>query len=121
MVSEEWERKLNLLKRRSQRLYQKISNPQGEETRIDDYVMELNKWVRERFKEPRQKWQEPQVLIKGTNHSDDGITYAEFKLNFFVDDIKLENGRRGDRVSSQIYQEVLQYLKSKSVNDINIA
>lgn len=121
MVSEEWERKLNLLKRRSQRLYQKISNPQTEETRIDDYVMELNKWVRERFKEPRQKWQEPQVLIKGTNHSDDGITYAEFKLNFFVDDIKLENGRRGDRVSSQIYQEVLQYLKSKSVNDINIA
>ncbi|NMG09632.1 mechanosensitive ion channel domain-containing protein [Brasilonema sp. UFV-L1] len=120
MVSEEWERKLNLLKRRSQRLYQKFSNPQNEETRIDDYVMELNKWVRERFKEPRQMWQEPQVLIKGTNHSDDSITYAEFKLNFFVDDIKLENGRRGERISSQIYQEVLQYLKSKKVNSSNV-
>lgn len=116
MISEDWERKINLLKRRSQRLYQKISNPQGEETRIDDYVMELNKWFQERFKEPRQKWQEPQINIKGTNHSDDGITYAEFKLNFFVDDIKLENGRRGYCVSSQIYQEVLQYLKSKNLN-----
>jgi MscS family membrane protein len=112
MISEEWERKINLLKRRSQRLYQKISNPQSEETRLDDYVIELNKWLQNRFKEPRQKWQDAQVLIKGTNHSDDGITYAEFKLNFFVDDIKLENGRRGDRVSSQIYQEVLHYIKA---------
>lgn len=115
MISEEWERKINLLKKRSQRLYQKISNPQSEETRIDDYVMELKKWLGERFKEPRQKWQEPQILVKGTNHSDDGITYAEFKLNFFVDDIKLENGRRGDRTCSQIYQEVLHYLKITSV------
>lgn len=111
LISEEWERKIHLLKRRAQRLYQKISNPKSEETRIDDYVMELNKWLRERFKETRQKWQSPQILLKGANHSDDGVVYAEFKLNFFVDDIKLENGRRGDRVSSQIYQEVLHYLK----------
>lgn len=117
MISEEWDRKINLLKRRSQRLYQKVSNPQNEETRIDDYVMELNKWFRERFKEPRQKWQEPQVLVRGTDHSDDGIVYVKFKLNFFVDDIKLENGRRGDRVSSQIYQEVLHYLKGHAVKN----
>jgi MscS family membrane protein len=116
MISEEWERKINLLQRRSQRLYQKISNPEREETRIDDYVMELNQWLKERFKEPRQKWQDPQILVKGTNHSDDGIIFAEFKLNFFVDDIKLENGRRGDRTSSQIYQEVLHFLKMTSVN-----
>ncbi|AFZ26172.1 small-conductance mechanosensitive channel [Cylindrospermum stagnale PCC 7417] len=119
MISEEWERKINILKRRSQRLYQKISNPRSEETRIDDYVMELNEWFQKRFKEPRQKWQEPQIIIKGTNHSDDGVTYVEFKLNFFVDDIKLENGRRGERVSSQIYQEILEYLKSKNVNLAN--
>lgn len=117
MISEEWERKINLLKRRSQRLYQKISNPQGEETRIDDYVIEFNEWLRQRFKESRQKWQEPQVLLKGTNHSDDGLIYAEFNPNFFVDDIKLENGKRGERVSSQIYQEVLQYLKLQKVNN----
>lgn len=115
MLSEEWERKINLLKRRVQRLYQKISNPQQEETRLDDYVMQLNKWLRERFKEPRQKWQEPQVLLGGTEH-DEAYIYIKFKLNFYVDDIKLENGRRGDRVSSQIYQEVVQYLKSSNAN-----
>ncbi|MEH1837979.1 MAG: mechanosensitive ion channel family protein [Nostoc sp.] len=53
ILTEEWEHKINLLKRRVQRLYQKISNPQSEETRLDDYVMELNRWLRERFKEPR--------------------------------------------------------------------
>lgn len=118
IVSEEWERKINLLKRRVQRLYQKISNPQREETRLDDYVTELNQWLRQRFKEPRQKWQEPQVLVTGIENSD-GLTYVQFNLNFFVDDIKLENGRRGDRVSSQIYQEVVQYLKSTSATELS--
>ncbi|MEH2068260.1 MAG: mechanosensitive ion channel domain-containing protein [Nostoc sp.] len=117
IITEEWERKINLLKRRVQRLYQKISNPQSEETRLDDYVMELNRWLRERFKEPRQKWQEPQVLIKGIENSD-AITYVQFNLNFFVDDIRLENGRRGDRVSSQIYEEVVRYLKYSTTEAI---
>ncbi|MBU7586660.1 MAG: mechanosensitive ion channel family protein [Nostoc sp. TH1S01] len=119
LISEEWERKINLLKRRVQRLYQKISNPQSEETRLDDYVMELNKWLLERFKEPRQKWQDPQVLVKGLEY-EEGFPYMKFRLNFFVDDIKLENGKRGDRVSSQIYQEVLQYLKSNNLNNIDV-
>ncbi|MBD1830690.1 mechanosensitive ion channel family protein [Microcoleus vaginatus GB1-A2] len=110
VIPDEWELKINRLKRRAQRLFQKISNPQREETRLDDYVMELKHWLRERFKEPRRKWQEPQILMTGMNHDESGI-YIEFKLNFFIDDIKLENGRRGDRVSSQIYEEVVRYLK----------
>jgi len=110
VIPDEWELKINRLKRRAQRLFQKISNPQREETRLDDYVMEFKQWLRERFKEPRCKWQEPQILMTGRNHDESGI-YIEFKLNFFIDDIKLENGRRGDRVSSQIYEEVVRYLK----------
>ncbi|AFZ12718.1 MscS Mechanosensitive ion channel [Crinalium epipsammum PCC 9333] len=113
VIPDEWELKINMLKRRVQRLFLKISNPQREETRLDDYVMELKQWLRERFKEPRRKWQEPQILMTGTNHDESGI-YIEFKLNFFVDDIKLENGRRGDRISSQIYEEVVRYLKSSA-------
>ncbi|BAZ48808.1 hypothetical protein NIES4103_14180 [Nostoc sp. NIES-4103] len=120
LISDEWERKINLMKRRVQRLYQKISNPQREETRLDDYVLELNKWLLEKFKEPRQKWQDPQVLVKGIEY-DEGFAYMKFRLNLFVDDIKLENGRRGDRVNSQIYQEVLEYLKPKSLNDIHVS
>ena len=110
-IPEDWEWRISLLKRRVQRLHQKVSQPEREETRLDDYVLELRQWLKERFKVPRKKWQEPQVLLSGLKHSDDGDGYLDFNLNFFVDDIKLENGKRGDRVSSQIYQEVVQYLK----------
>ena len=109
IIPEEWERKVNLLKKRIQRLYQKISNPQREETRLDDYVLELINWLQERFKE-RKKWQNPQIWITSVNH-DEGYLYYEFKLNFFVDDIKLEYGKRGERISSQIYQEVVRILQ----------
>jgi MscS family membrane protein len=114
-ISEEWEQKINLLKKRAQRLYQKISNHQSEETRLDDYVIELIKWLKERFKEPRRKWQEPKIRMKGINHCDSSI-YAEFQIEFFVDDIKLENGKRGDRVSSQIYEAIISHLKTTYVN-----
>lgn len=114
-ISEAWEQKINLLKKRAQRLYQKISNPESEETRLDDYVIELIKWLKERFKEPRRKWQEPQIRMKGLNH-DESCIYAEFQMEFFVDDIKLENGKRGDRVSSQIYEAIISHLKRTYVN-----
>lgn len=112
LISTEWERRIKLLKRRSQRVYQKIARPEREETRIDDYVLELRQWIKERFKAPRTGWQDPQVLITELEHDDEGHAYLNFKLNFFVDDIKLENGRRGDRVSSQVYQEIVYYLKN---------
>ena len=110
LIPEEWERKINLLKKRTYRLYQKITNPQFEETRLDDYVLELNNWFKTRFKE-RKRWQEPQIWVTALNH-DEGFLYYEFQINFFVDDIKLEYGKRGDRISSQIYQEILRNINS---------
>lgn len=109
LIPQEWERKITLLKKRTYKLYQKILNPQLEETRLDDYVLELNEWFKSRFKE-RQKWQDPQILITALNH-DEGFLYYQFKINFFVDDIKLEYGKRGDRISSQINQEILKTIK----------
>jgi len=109
LIPQEWERKIILLKKRTYKLYQKITNPQLEETRLDDYVLELNDWFKSRFKE-RKKWQDPQIWISALNH-DEGFLYYEFKINFFVDDIKLEYGKRGDRISSQIKQEILRIIK----------
>ncbi|MBR8837677.1 MAG: mechanosensitive ion channel family protein [Stigonema ocellatum SAG 48.90 = DSM 106950] len=115
-ISEEWERKINLLKRRAQRLSQKISNPQAEETRLDDYVLELIKWIKEKLKVPRKKWQEPQVRMIGMNHVDSSYYTITLELTFFVDDIKLEDGKRGDRVRSQIYQEIFRHFKNTYLN-----
>ena len=115
-ISEEWERRINLLKRRAQRLSQKISNPQTEETRLDDYVLELIKWVKEKLKAPRKKWQEPQVRMIGMNHIDSNYYTIALDITFFVDEIKLEDGKRGDRVRSQIYQEIFRHFKNTYLN-----
>lgn len=115
IISEEWERKINLLTKRVQKLWQTISNPQREETRLDDYVLELIKWLQERFKQPRSQWQEPQIRMIGVNH-DEGYIYVEFELNFYVDDIKLEDGKRGSRLSSQIYQEAIAHFRNTYLN-----
>lgn len=114
-ISDEWERKINLLKRRAQRLAQKISNPQADETRLDDYVIELIKWIKEKLKAPRKKWQEPQIMMIGMNH--EGSDYfIELDITFFVDEMKLEDGKRGDRVRSQIYQEIFRHFKNTYLN-----
>ena len=110
LISEEWERKINLLTRRVQKLWQTIDNPQREETRLDDYVLELIQWLKNRFKQPRSQWQEPQVRMTGISHEEEFI-YIQFELNFYVDDIKLEDGKRGSRLSSQIYQEIMRHFK----------
>src|ERR687886_750288 len=119
-ISDEWERKINLLKRRAQRLSQKISNPQADETRLDDYVVDFRNWLKEKFKAPRKKWQEPKVRMTGMTHNDDGAFYMEFEIAFFVDDIKLEEGKRGDRVKSQIYQEIFRHFKESYLNENDI-
>jgi len=37
-------------------------------------------------------------------------------ITFFVDEIKLEDGKRGDRVRSQIYQEIFRNFKDTYLN-----
>ncbi len=111
IVAEEWERKINLLKSRLQKLYQKIANPQADETRLDDYMMEISKWLKEKFKQPRMKWQDPQIHIVAIDDEDSSF-FVKFALNFFIDDVKLEDSKRNQRVNSQIYQEVLKYIKN---------
>lgn len=105
-----WERKIDLLKKRVHRLYQKISNPDQEETRLDDYVANLRQWLRDRFKQARSEWQEPEIRMERIKQ-DEGYTYVEFSLNYYVDDIRLEDGERGIRVNSDLHREIMRHLK----------
>src|SRR5919202_3219901 len=43
ILQEEWERKIDLLKRRVNKLFQKISQPKIDERKLDDYTLELLK------------------------------------------------------------------------------
>ncbi|MEY3332353.1 MAG: hypothetical protein RLZZ176_653, partial [Cyanobacteriota bacterium] len=114
-ISDEWERKINLLQRRFQKLAQKISNPQGDETRLDDYVIDLIDWLKNRLKAPQKKWQEPYIRMMGMTHDESGF-FIELDIRFFVDEMKLEDGKRGDRVRSQIYEEIFGYFNITYLN-----
>ncbi len=114
-ISDEWERKISLLQRRFQKLAQKISNPQSDETRLDDYVIELIDWLKNKLKAPQKKWQEPYVRMMGMTHDESGF-FIELEIRFFVDEMKLEEGKRGDRVRSQIYEEIFSYFNTTYLN-----
>jgi MscS family membrane protein len=114
-ISEQWERKINLLKRRFQRLSQKISNPQADETRLDDYCTELIQWLKGKLKAPQKRWQEPQIRMIGMNHDETGY-FLELEITFFVDEMTLEEGKRGDRVRSQIYEEIFSHFSNTYLN-----
>ncbi len=105
-----WEYKIKVLIRRTQRLYQSILNPTDQETRIDDQVRDLVKWLRDRFKQARSQWQDPKVRIKSITH-DEGFCYVQILLNYYVDDARLEDAERGLRVGSDIHREILRHLK----------
>lgn len=111
VLSEVWERKIDLLKKRAQGLHQKISRPQREETRLDDYVKELVRWLRDRFKQARSEWQDPDVRMERVIH-EEGHTYIQFSLGYYVDDIRLEDGERGVRINSDIHREIMRHLKA---------
>ena len=115
VLPEIWERKLTLLKKRVYRLYKKILYPQQEETRLDDYVQELVRWLRERFKQARSEWQEPEIRMERVKH-DEGHTYIQFTLNYYVDDIRLEDAERGIRVNSDIHREIMTHLKDACIS-----
>lgn len=112
VLSEIWERKIGLLKKRVQRLHQKILRPQREETRMDDYVKELLQWLRDRFKQARSAWQEPEIRMERVVHYE-GHTYIQFTLNYYVDDIRLEDGERGIRINSDLHREIMRHLKDE--------
>ena len=106
-----WEYQIELLKKRLKRLLQQILNPERVETRLDDYLQELVHWLRTRFKQARNRCHDPDVRIE---HNFQGSTeiFLKFSLNYYVDDIRLEDGQRGERVNSEIYCEILNHLQS---------
>ncbi|MGK7927448.1 MAG: mechanosensitive ion channel domain-containing protein [Spirulina sp.] len=101
VLPQEWEQKLNLLKLKLNKLFRKLNDPSGEETRLDDAIETLRNWLREDFKSSRNEWQDPKVWV---NEVDLGGRTLQVK--FFVDDIKLEHCLRGNRIQSEINRDL---------------
>ncbi|MBD2681483.1 mechanosensitive ion channel family protein [Nostoc paludosum FACHB-159] len=106
ILPDEWEQKIELLKIKLNKIFQKISNPGVDETRLDDYSLKFVEWLHDSFKESNTAWKEPQVQL--TDIQGSGM---QFSVRFYVDNIQLEHWRRGNRVQNEVRREMVRRLR----------
>ncbi|MEH2235838.1 mechanosensitive ion channel family protein [Nostoc sp.] len=106
LLPDEWEQKIDLLKIKLNKLFQKISNPGVDETRLDDYSVKFVEWLNDSFKESNTAWKEPQVQLTDIQGS-----AIQFSVRFYVDNIQLEHWRRGNRVQNEVRREMVRRLR----------
>jgi MscS family membrane protein len=100
LLPQKWEQKLVSLKNRFSSFYEVVLNPEGQETRLDDYLEEIEFWLQDSFKSSRNEWQEPKVWFD-----------EKYTVKFYIDDIALEHGQRGNRIQSEIRREMMWHLR----------
>ncbi len=113
ILQDEWETKLEQLRVKLSKLYGKIINPGGDETRLDDYARDVNDWIHNNFKESTILWKGPKVRLKSIYSST-----MEFTVKFYVDHIKLERWDRGYRVMDEVRTEIMRQLQDAGVYTI---
>jgi MscS family membrane protein len=100
LLPQKWEQKLISFKNRLSSFYEVVLNPEGQETRLDDYLEEIEFWLQDSFKSSRNEWQEPKVWFD-----------EQYTVKFYIDDIALEHGQRGNRIQSEIRREMMWHLR----------
>ncbi|MEO1429839.1 MAG: mechanosensitive ion channel family protein [Cyanobacteria bacterium J06633_8] len=104
-LEDEWETKINILKNKLTRLSQKIAKPGGYETLLDEYALNLVRWLQEEFKSSSTRWKEPTIRL--ITISSDSM---QFTIKFYIDHIKLEHWERGERVANEVRREMVRRL-----------
>ncbi len=110
ILMDEWETKLSLLETKITKLSQKIDNPTTYETRLDDNIITLVQWLRVEFKASTDFWREPTIRL-GNFDSD----FNKFTIKFYIDNIKLENCQRGNRVANEVRREMVRRLMEAKI------
>lgn len=103
----EWEQRIGLLKAKVNRVFQRVSYPSGQETRLDNMIESLRVWMQESFKYSRNQWQDPKIWVNEVMQDYSRDT----TVRFYVDDIKLEHCERGERVKSEVRREIIWHLR----------
>lgn len=112
-LTEEWEKKIDLLKLRMNKLFLKISKSGIDERKLDDYVKDMMKWINERFKSTESSWQTPRIWTTAYSGAggDIAVGNMEYNIKFYVDNIKLEQCQRGNRVKGEVQSELTRQLR----------
>ena len=101
VLAKEWESKLFFLKERIERLFHYVMNPQGHERRLDTDAQGVIDWIHDNFKQSRVLWKDPNTQLV-----DFGASSLDFKVSFFVDNIKLEHYERAERIKDELRMEI---------------
>ena len=110
ILNSEWDQKIRFFSSRLSSLYDVLHDPSGQETRVDDHIQDLVRWLDESFKRTQVMWQEPQVWLTSFNS-----TFIGFNIRYYVDNIRLEHWRRPWRVESELTKDVLRRFKIEGV------
>ncbi|NEP72288.1 MAG: mechanosensitive ion channel family protein [Okeania sp. SIO2G4] len=112
VLENEWERKIDFLTKKMNKLLQQIVNANRSlsETKLDDYTEELWKWIEERF-QTYASWQSPRIWMQDMSGVDVGLTNTNMAVKFFVDNVKLEQCQRGNRIRSEVHGEIVRRLR----------
>ncbi|MGD1699608.1 mechanosensitive ion channel family protein [Dapis sp. BLCC M229] len=111
VLESEWERKIYFLIKRMNKLLQQIVNANRgfSETKLDDYTEELWKWIEERF-QTYALWQSPKIWMQDVSMGG-GLGTINMAVKFFVDNVKLEQCQRGNRIRSEVHGEIVRRLR----------
>lgn len=111
ILARAWENRINLLTNKTNKLFQRLSNPDSDDTRLDDAVANLYLWIQESFKTSRNEWQKPRVWTSELELGRGQLQEKNFSIKFYVDDITLERFQRGYRIESEVNREISWHLR----------
>jgi MscS family membrane protein len=109
-LQDEWEQKIKFLNLRANRLLQKIDRSSRDERNLDGHTDDLLKWLNDAFKHANPSTHDPKIWTTQVQE-DNTLATLEYIVKFYVDNIKLEQCQRGNRVKSEVQREVTWQLR----------
>jgi MscS family membrane protein len=107
----EWATRILSLLRRTQAMSRRLDRPYTLESRLDDAVLDLKRWIEIDFKQPLPPWKQSGVSFKGFQNGG-----MKFNVYFLVDNIELEHFFRQARVESQVRREIVQRFRQEGID-----
>ncbi|MGB3511342.1 MAG: mechanosensitive ion channel family protein [Microcoleaceae cyanobacterium] len=111
VLETEWERKIGFMILRMNKFLKQISiaNKSAVETQLDNYCEGLWKWMQEKF-QTYDLWQSPKIWMDDMSMGG-GLGTINMAVKFFVDNVKLEQCQRGNRVRSEVHGEIVRRMR----------
>ncbi|NEP86087.1 MAG: hypothetical protein F6K18_04235 [Okeania sp. SIO2C2] len=76
------------------------------ETKLDNYGEELWKWMEDRF-QIYAAWQHPKIWMNNVTIKSTGEGTIDLAVKFFIDNVKLKQCQRGNRIRSEVHGEIV--------------